>query len=166
MESFDINREDLYSVFNPELKERTKDRLTEISEIGMEEVGYGQFGKKDIMSGLYIEMVWSFSDEKWNEYISWAKELINSKKEKMKILHITPASDGYEEVVLIANQVSRTNSLSIIEKDGKKLMTGGFIINDTPEIRKALDAIPKGNQYEFVKSFRMEPFAKFYFEGE
>ena len=166
MELFDITRRDFYLVDQPELEERTKKRLVEISEIGMEEVGCGQFGKKDIMSGLYIEMVWSFSDEKWTEYISWAKELINSKKEKMKILHITPSTDGYEEVVLIANQFNRTNSLSVIEKGGEQFMTGGFIINDTPEIRKVLDAIPKENQYEFVKSFKMEPFAKFYFEGE
>ena len=68
----------------------------------------------------------------------------------MNILHITPSSDGYEEVKLIANQVSRTNSLAAIEKDGVQYMTGGFLINDTPRIRKILDAIPKEEQYDNV----------------
>lgn len=43
-------------------------------------------------------------------------------------------------------------------------MTGGFLINDTTEIRKILDSIPKDKQYEFIKYFKMDPFAKFYLE--
>ena len=82
----------------------------------------------------------------------------------MKILHITPETNGYEEVDLIANRVNKTNSFAVIEKNYKQFMTGGFLINDTPEIRKVLDSIPKEEQYSFVKSFKMEPFAKFYFE--
>lgn len=84
----------------------------------------------------------------------------------MKILHITPNDKGYEEVTLLANRINRKNSFAAIEKDGEQYMTGGFIINDTPEIRNVLDAIPKEQQYEFVKSFRMEPFAKFYLEED
>ena len=84
----------------------------------------------------------------------------------MKILHITPNNKGYEEVTLLANRVSRKNHFSAIEKDGEQFMTGGFIINDTPEIRNVLDAIPKEQQYEFVRSFRMEPFVKFYLDED
>ena len=82
----------------------------------------------------------------------------------MNILHITPSSDGYEEVRLVANQISRTNNLAAIEKDGVQYMTGGFLINDTPRIRQILDSIPKEQQYEFVKEFKMDPFVKFYSE--
>ena len=82
----------------------------------------------------------------------------------MNILHITPSSVGYEEVKLVANQISRTNNLAAIEKDGVQYMTGGFLINDTPRIRKILDAIPKEEQYDFVKEFKMDPFVKFYSE--
>jgi hypothetical protein len=84
----------------------------------------------------------------------------------MNILHITPSSDGYEEVELVANQISRTNNLAAIEKDGVQYMTGGFLINDTPRIRKILDAIPKEEQYEFVKDFKMDPFVKFFSEED
>jgi len=83
----------------------------------------------------------------------------------MKILHITPSSNGYEEVTLLANQIDRTNSLSAIEKDGETYYTGGFILNDTPQIRAILDSIPDSEQYEFVKSFKMDPFVKFYLNG-
>lgn len=76
----DINREDLYRY--KESKEITKGRLEELSELGMEEVGIAQFGIKDIMSGLYIEMVWNFSGKQWRDYIDWVKELINNKKPK------------------------------------------------------------------------------------
>ena len=83
----------------------------------------------------------------------------------MKILHITPISGGYERVTLIANRINRKNHLAAIQRDGEDIsMTGGFVVNDTPEIREVLDAIPKDKQYNFVRSFKMNPFAKFYLE--
>jgi hypothetical protein len=57
-------------------------------EIGMTEVGYGQFGIVGLMSGLYIEMVWNYSDEDFKSYIDWVKSLILKKlttKEVFKI---------------------------------------------------------------------------------
>jgi len=84
----------------------------------------------------------------------------------MKILHITPETNGYEEVELIANNIDRTNSLAAIKKDGVDYMTGGFLINGTPEIRAVLDSIPKEKQYGFVKDFKMTPFVKFYLNGD
>lgn len=80
----------------------------------------------------------------------------------MQILHITPSSNGYEVVTLVANRISRTNSLAAIEKNGQPFMTGGFLLNDTPQIRAILDAIPKENQYYFVMSFKTDPFVKSY----
>jgi hypothetical protein len=68
-----------YEYDKPELKERTKNRLMEIAECGMEEVGIAQFGYEGIMSGLYIEYVWSYSDEKFKDYMDWAKKLIAEK---------------------------------------------------------------------------------------
>lgn len=82
----------------------------------------------------------------------------------MKILHITPSSNGYEEVELLANNVSEVNHLAAISKHGEFSMTGGFLINDTPQIRAILDSIPKEEQYDFVKSFKMDPFVQFYYE--
>jgi len=83
----------------------------------------------------------------------------------MKILHITPSSDGYEKVFLIANRISKTNHLALIEdKEGQQKMTGGFLLEDTELIRGTLDLIPKDKQYEFVKSFKVNPFVKFYAE--
>jgi len=76
---FNIERKDLYEFRRPELNERTKKRLTEIAELGMEEVGTASFGIKGIMSGLYIEKVWSYSNEDFKDYMEWAKELISSK---------------------------------------------------------------------------------------
>jgi hypothetical protein len=75
----------------------------------------------------------------------------------MKILHITPSSNGYEEVELLANRISRTNSLAAIRKNGEVYYTGGFLINDTPSIRKMLDNIPRNEQYAFIKDFKMDP---------
>lgn len=74
MPRFDIERNDLYEYDKP--KDRTKKRLTEIADYGMEEVGTAQFGYKGVMSGLYIEKVWSYSDTDFKSYMAWAKELI------------------------------------------------------------------------------------------
>lgn len=82
----------------------------------------------------------------------------------MKILHITPDTNGYEEVVLLANAINKTNNLAFIEKDGQQFMTGGFLINDTPKIREMLDTIPRSQQYDLVKDLKTNPFVKFYLE--
>lgn len=85
----------------------------------------------------------------------------------MKILHITPSSNGYEEVELLANHYSETNQLAVIKlPNGDLNMTGGYLLNDTPEIRKILDGIEKSKQYAFVKAFKETPFEKSYFEDE
>jgi hypothetical protein len=74
MPRFDIEREDLYEFNKP--KERTRKRLTEMAECGMEETGIASFGYKGVMSGLYIEKVWGYSDEDFKDYMDWAKGLI------------------------------------------------------------------------------------------
>ena len=71
---FDIERWDLYEYDKP--KDRTRKRLTEIAECGMEEVMTAEFGYKGVMSGLYIERVWGYSDEDFKDYMDWAKGLI------------------------------------------------------------------------------------------
>lgn len=82
----------------------------------------------------------------------------------MIVLHITPSTDGYEEVTLLANRYDKKNHLAVIEKNGEEFITGGFLINDTPMTRTALDELPKDFQYLFVQSFRQEPFVKSYFK--
>ena len=84
----------------------------------------------------------------------------------MKILHITPSTNGYEEVTLLANRYSQKNHLAVIEKNGEQFFTGGFIIADTPMTRTALDQIPKDFQYEFMSHLRHVPFVKEYFVKE
>lgn len=78
---FDIDRPDLYEFNKP--RNRTRKRLIEIAECGMGEVGIAQFGYKGVMSGLYIEMVWNYSDESFNDYMEWAKGLIAESLKKI-----------------------------------------------------------------------------------
>lgn len=80
----------------------------------------------------------------------------------MKVLHITPSSEGYQEVNLIANRYSRKNQLAVIEYNGQESFTGGVLLNDTPAIREVLNRIPKTEQYNFVKEFKVNPWAKAY----
>jgi hypothetical protein len=80
----------------------------------------------------------------------------------MEVIHIAQNTDGYEIVTLIANRVSRQNHFSLIQKGDEVSYTGGFILNDTERIRKILDAIPKEDQYDFVKEFKVEPWVRSY----
>lgn len=77
--NIDINNKYYYAHYLhngiSEHKERTRERLAEIIALGMTEVGEAQFGIKNIMSGLYIEMVWSFDERQWKGYMDWVKEL-------------------------------------------------------------------------------------------
>lgn len=70
-----IERKDFYMYDKPEIEERTKSRLVQISEMGMIVIGTAQFGIEGIMSGLYIEKIWSYSDREWNDYIEWVSKL-------------------------------------------------------------------------------------------
>ena len=83
----------------------------------------------------------------------------------MKVIHIAENTDGYEIVTLLANNVNRHNSFTVIENDdGKIFYSGGFIINDTPRIRAIFDAIPKEDHYKFAREFKSDPFARPYLE--
>jgi len=78
---FDINDPDLYENSKPELTERTRARLVEMAELGMHETGVASFGIEGVFSGLYIEKVWSYSDEDFKGYLDWVKSLIEEKRE-------------------------------------------------------------------------------------
>lgn len=82
--AIDINKKEYYDFGKPEILDRTKNRLIQMSELGMSEVGYGQFGIKNVMSGLYIEKVWNYSDEDFIDYIDWVKEIKERKNEISK----------------------------------------------------------------------------------
>lgn len=58
---------------------RTRNRLIEINNLGLVSIGIGQFGIEGIMSGLYIEKVWSYTDVEWDSYIEWIKEIKSNK---------------------------------------------------------------------------------------
>lgn len=55
--------------------EQTQERLKEIEALGMEEIGIASFGIKGKHSGLYLEMIWNYSEEEWLHYINWVKTL-------------------------------------------------------------------------------------------
>lgn len=77
MTPININDKTFYLYNHDEkLNKRTKSRLKEISLLGLTEVGLAQFGIEGTMSGLYIEMVWNYSEKDWAEYIDWIKSLL------------------------------------------------------------------------------------------
>lgn len=81
----------------------------------------------------------------------------------MKVLHIEP-NKPYEEVTLIADKVNKRNSLHVIEKGGQQFFTGGFILQNTPFIKKLLDNYPEKEQYSVIKKLRERPFIKEYLD--
>ena len=84
----------------------------------------------------------------------------------MKVLHITPSSNGYEEVTLIANRYNRKNHMAVIERNGEQFITGGYLIEDNSVNRAWLDQVIESSQYDFLKSLRTEPFVKDYYINE
>ena len=83
----------------------------------------------------------------------------------MNVIHITPSTDGYEIVELIANKVNKRNQLTVIKKDGTLYYTGGIILEDNPLVRKVLDPLPKNEQYAVASMFKYTPFVKAYYEN-
>jgi len=53
-----------------------------MKEVGMEAYHNYQFGYEGVMSGLWIERVWGFSEERWNKYMKWATDLIKEKTDE------------------------------------------------------------------------------------
>ncbi len=68
-------RKDFYEYTKPEADSRTRQRLEQLERLGCIEVGAAQFGIPNLFSGLYIENVWSFSEQEWNSYIDWVNSL-------------------------------------------------------------------------------------------
>ena len=69
----------------------------------------------------------------------------------MKVLHLTPKTNGYEVVTLIADKVNEHNHLSVIESDGLLNYTGGLILVDNVHNRQLLDSIPKDKTiYDYI----------------
>jgi len=82
----------------------------------------------------------------------------------MKVLHITPSSNGYEIVKLLANRYSRKNQLAVIENEQVgHSFTGGLLFNNTERIRKLFDSIPKNELYDFARELKEMPFEKAYY---
>jgi hypothetical protein len=75
---FYVDTINLYMVGQP--KERTRERLVRIAESGFELVGNGEFGLRGIVSGLFIEKVWHYSDEAFNDYLNWMISVKGEKK--------------------------------------------------------------------------------------
>ena len=104
----DINNEDFYEYNKP--KDRTKQRLEELNELGLTEVGFGQFGIKGVMSGLYIEKVWNYVDKEWNEYVNWIKEVKEKKRlekfESLKEMFLANVEELKQDFDELTKQVS------------------------------------------------------------
>jgi len=82
----------------------------------------------------------------------------------MKAIHITPKTNGYEIVDLIANKVSRKNQLAYIKKDGKEYMTGGLLFVNDVKIKNLFDSIDSNKLYDFARKLKETPFEKSYLE--
>ncbi len=79
--TIDITNRDYYNYPpNPENDERTKKRLEQLVAMNLIDFGNAQFGMQGIVSGLYIEMVWRYSDEDWRGYIDWMQSVIDRKR--------------------------------------------------------------------------------------
>lgn len=68
-----------YYCNNADSDKITEQRLFQIWKLGLKAMGFGQFGIKGLMSGLYIERVWNYSEKQWDDYIEWIKQLKNEK---------------------------------------------------------------------------------------
>lgn len=82
---FDTDREDLYQFKREAIRQRTKKRLIQIADMGLEEVGLATFGIPGVLSGLYIEKVWHYLDKDWDEYVEWIAGKIVEADEKVKM---------------------------------------------------------------------------------
>jgi len=72
----EIENKEYYQFNKPENKKRTQQRLMFLKKLGMSEVGLGQFGIKGIISGIYIEIIWNYSEKQWIEYTDWIKSVV------------------------------------------------------------------------------------------
>lgn len=72
----DVDEKDYIEFGKPELKERTRDRLSQMKDMGMVAFHNAQFGVEGLLSGIWLEYVWADSDEDWDSRMEWAESLI------------------------------------------------------------------------------------------
>ena len=63
--------------------ERTKQRLERLNAVGAEDVGFGHFGVRNVVSGLYIERVWWYNDVLFEDYFQWFSGKIEKSKQPL-----------------------------------------------------------------------------------
>lgn len=76
----DIDNKFNYENSKPQHHDRTRKRLQVLIDMNCIDFGNQQFGIKHVVSGLYIEKVWSMSDEDFNDYVDWMKGIIIKKQ--------------------------------------------------------------------------------------
>lgn len=80
MREIDLNNSDYYC--NRKNVERTRQRLTRCKEMGMHECGNLQLGVPNFHSGLWLEMVWSYDNKEFDDYLKWVQTLIDRENNK------------------------------------------------------------------------------------
>lgn len=60
-------------------KEKIRERLQEMKDIGMRYCSDDSFFVPYVMRGMYIERVWNRTDEAFKDYLDWVRELIERK---------------------------------------------------------------------------------------
>jgi hypothetical protein len=82
----DVHRPDLYpfvKLTHVDRDARILERLIQVADLGMEESGNYHFYIKGVFSGLYLELIWNYTDQEWKSYIHWVTTVIeDAKKEK------------------------------------------------------------------------------------
>ena len=75
-----VDNREYYEFGKPEKDDQTKSRLLGMKKMGMIDFGNFQFGVDGVVSGIWIERVWSFSNKDWKSYMEWAQSVIDKKK--------------------------------------------------------------------------------------
>lgn len=82
----------------------------------------------------------------------------------MNVLHIADNQPtGIEEVELLANRYNKRNFLHVIKRANKIFHTGGFIFENTDEVKAIFHHFPPEKHYEVAKKLKVDPFVKDYF---
>lgn len=135
MKPIDIHNPNYYENGKPEKIDRTEKRLKEISDLGMTETGNFSFGIEGVMSGLYIEKVWSYSDEDFDGYLDWVRSLLALKNKKIDLSQPVRAlswKEPFASAMIIGKIETRTwdtkyRGLVLICASQKKYSEGDII---------------------------------------
>lgn len=132
-------------------KETTRARLQELINRGFDEVMTAEFGYEGIVSGLYIEKVWSMTDAEWDDYVEWALSVVDKKRKLKKVVLMVSQN-------FMADHKRKGDPTNFVQSIQDKVKIHTLRFDEKGHWEKSFKKIEEGKAFLSIKIWTGKPY--------